>query len=200
MELRLQAKLLRVLQEGVVEPVGSNRRMSVDVRVVSSTHRDLEARMASGEFREDLFYRLNVFRVELPALRDRRGDIPALASAFLAEFGRELGRGALGLSEAAASRLRDAEWRGNVRELRNLMERAAVLAEGPEVDEGLVRSLLAAGRRSGSGGPGTRLSELRVAVEEAERRAILRALAETGDNKALAAERLGIASAPSGPS
>ena len=191
MELRLQAKLLRVLQEGVVEPVGSNRRVAVDVRVVSSTHRDLEARMDSGEFREDLFYRLNVFRLELPPLRERRGDVPALARSFLAEFGRELGRGALTLDDAAAERLQRTDWRGNVRELRNLMERAAVLAEGPCVDEALVAELLPA-PPAPDAEPTPESLELRKAVEEAERRAILRALAETGDNKATAAERLGI--------
>ncbi len=187
MDVRLQAKLLRVVQEGVIEPVGTNRRISVDVRIVSSTNRDLEAAMSDGDFREDLFYRLNVFSLDLPPLRERRRDIPALARFFLDHFGREVGRGALDLSPAAAGLLEARDWPGNVRELRNLMERAAVLCDDMEVGEGLVRDLL----------PGTRQDaeeplELAAVVGAAEKRAILRALSETRGNKIEAAARLGI--------
>jgi two-component system response regulator AtoC len=101
MEYGLQAKLLRVLQEGVVQPVGSDRQVSVDVRIVASTNRDLIAAIQAGAFREDLFYRLNVFEIEVPLLAERREDIPALAAAFLAQFGTELGKGALRLDRAA---------------------------------------------------------------------------------------------------
>ncbi|MCZ6785329.1 MAG: sigma-54 dependent transcriptional regulator [Proteobacteria bacterium] len=188
MEVALQAKLLRVIQEGVVEPVGSNRRILVDVRIVSSTHRDLESETREGGFREDLFYRLNVFRIELPPLRDRREDVPGLAVTFLREFGQEFGKGDLALGERAIALLKGYGWRGNVRELRNLMERAAVLADGDEIPESLVRSLL----------PGTAEPEpdgnldLSLAVADVERRTILRALAATNDNKAEAATVLGI--------
>jgi two-component system response regulator AtoC len=187
MEVRLQAKLLRVIQEGVIEPVGSNRRIPVDVRIVSSTNRDLATQIREGRFREDLFYRLNVFQIELPPLRDRRVDIPALASAFLAEFGRELGKGALALAEGAARPLQAYSWRGNVRELRNIMERAAVLAEGPAIGEALIQSLLPAAAESSQGS-----LDLAAAVNAAERRTILRALAAADDNKAAAAALLGI--------
>ena len=187
MEQRLQAKLLRVLQEGVIEPIGSNRRIPVDVRVVSSTHRDLERAIQEGEFREDLFYRLNVFRIELPPLRDRRQDIPALAAKFLRQFGLEMSRGELVLSEGGANALKGYAWHGNVRELRNIIERASVLTEGPEVDEMLIRTLLPE-----TSEPTEQTLDLAAAVADTERRVILRALAVVGDNKAKAADLLGI--------
>ena len=140
----LQAKLLRVLQEGVIERVGSNKPIRVDVRVVSSTNRDLAASIRDGTFREDLYYRLNVFHIQLPPLRERREDIAPLAQRFLREFGEELGKGALPLADDALPLLLHYDWPGNVRELRNLMERAAVLCQGPRVDSDLIRLLLPA--------------------------------------------------------
>ncbi|MEZ4279456.1 MAG: sigma-54 dependent transcriptional regulator [Myxococcota bacterium] len=190
MDLRLQAKLLRVLQEGIVEPVGGNRGIKVDVRVVSSTNRPLEAAIEASTFRSDLFYRLNVFRIELPALRDRREDIPALARAFLAELARDLGRGRLELSAGAERVLSAYPWPGNVRELRNIMERSAVLSEGCEVDEGLVASQL--GRPDGEPEAFAENLLLARAVAEAEQRAIREALAMADDNKIKAAGLLGI--------
>jgi two-component system response regulator AtoC len=187
MDPRLQAKLLRALQEGVIEPVGSNRRVRVDVRVVSSTNRDLEAAIREGRFREDLYYRLNVFRLHLPPLRERVSDVPALAASFLHGFGSELGRGPLSLAAGAADVLCRYPWPGNVRELRNVMERAAVLAAGPEVDAALVATLLPA-----VAAPGRHGFDLEEAVAEAERSTILRALAAAGDRKAEAAALLGI--------
>jgi transcriptional regulator with PAS, ATPase and Fis domain len=184
--------LLRALQEGVIEPVGSNRRVRVDVRVVSSTNRDLEAAIQGGRFREDLFYRLNVLRIELPPLRERASDVPALAASFLAEFGRELGKGALALAPGAADGLRAHRWPGNVRELRNLMERAAVLAESGEVSEALARELLPRTLELPSESREPATLELEAAVSEAERRTILRALAAAHDNKLEAARLLGI--------
>ena len=191
MDLRLQAKLLRALQEGVIEPVGGNRRVRVDVRIVSSTNRNLETAIASGGFREDLFYRLNVLRIELPPLRERAEDVPALAAAFLAEFGRELAKGALALTAGAQTILRAYRWPGNVRELRNAMERAAVLATGSEVDEALARELLPrSAELAASAGPIT--LDLDAAVSEIERKTILRALSVANDNKVEAARLLGI--------
>jgi len=186
MDHRLQGKLLRVLEEGVVEPVGSNRRVTVDVRVLSSTHRDLEVEIRAGRFREDLFYRLNVFRIALPPLRERLGDLPALATTFLRELGHELGKDSLRLSASAATLLRGYAWRGNVRELRNLMDRAAVLVEGDEVGEALVQSLLPI---EGEGGNGV---DLAAAVARAERKAIVQALATAEGRKSEAAALLGI--------
>jgi two-component system response regulator AtoC len=187
MDHRLQAKLLRALQDGVIEPVGSNRRIRVDVRIISSTNRDLEAAIGEGGFREDLFYRLNVFRIQLPPLRDRKEDVPALAAAFLRDLGRDLGKGPLGLSEQAASSLQHYHWPGNVRELRNVMERATVLASGSGVDRELVESLLPAEAEQASDS-----LDLVAAVAEVERRTILRALDVTHDNKTDAASLLGI--------
>ncbi len=187
MEPRLQAKLLRVVQEGVIEPVGSNRRIPVDVRIVSSTHRDLERAITSGAFREDLYYRLNVFRIELPPLRERAGDVALLATTFLAELGRELGKGEIRLEPVAASLLESYGWPGNVRELRNVMERACVLCESPLVDHSLLASLLP---QSSAGSPPPQRLAARVAA--AERQAIQSALAASGDNKARAASLLGI--------
>jgi transcriptional regulator with PAS, ATPase and Fis domain len=188
MDQRLQAKLLRALQEGVVEPVGSNRRASVDVRIVSSTNRDLERAIAAGEFREDLFYRLNVFRIELPPLRDRHEDVPALASSFLAEFGREMGKGDLRLTEPAARALARYAWPGNVRELQNIMERAAVLAEDEVIGYEAVEALVPSAEDT----PDEVQLDLAGAVAELERKTILRALAAADGNKPAAAKLLGI--------
>ena len=189
MDPRLQAKLLRALQEGVIEPVGSNRRIDVDVRIVSSTHRDLEAAIRDGSFREDLFYRLNVLRIHLPPLRERRQDVAALAASALAEFGVDLSKGALGLTEGAARLLEGYDWPGNVRELRNLMERAAVLAPGDEVDATLIARLLP---QQDDAAPAGDALDLAAAVAVTERKVILRALSAANDDKAAAARILGI--------
>ena len=187
MSFPLQAKLLRVLQESVVEPVGSNRRLSVDVRVISSTNRDLAARIAEGAFREDLLYRLNVFEIHVPPLRERREDVAPLAAAFLDRYARELQRGALVLTAGAVAPLASYPWPGNVRELRNAMERAAVLATGAEVDARLVQAIL-----PGAGGDGEADLRLDPALAALERKLVLRALQASGDNKAEAARLLGV--------
>ncbi len=126
----LQPKLLRVLQEGEFERVGEERTRKVDVRVVAATNRDLKREAEAGRFRSDLYFRLNVFPVEVPPLRDRPEDIPALAAHFLAQAGRRLGREVPGLTGADARRLREYPWPGNVRELQHLMERAAIVSTG----------------------------------------------------------------------
>ena len=188
----LQAKLLRVLQEGVVERVGSNSPMRLDVRVVSSTNRDLEAVMRAGMFREDLYYRLNVFHIHLPPLRERREDIAPLATFFLGRFGGELTKGPLGLAAEGERLLAGYDWPGNVRELRNLMERAAVLCRGPEVDAALVRGLLPPAPIAPPSEAGSEPLELESAVADLERKVILRALAAANDNKVEAAQLLGV--------
>jgi len=176
-----------VLQEGVIEPVGSNRRVAVDVRIVSSTNRDLRKAIRDGTFREDLFYRLNVFHLQLPPLRERREDIGDLANAFLAQFSKELGKPPLRVADEALRALERYGWPGNVRELRNVMERAAVLAAPGEIPQSLVRSLLPEEVRAGP-------LDLNLdrAVAETERKVILHALMETKDNKTAAASLLGI--------
>jgi two-component system response regulator AtoC len=188
----LQAKLLRVLQEGVLERVGSNRSISVDVRIVSSTNRDLAGSMRAGHFRDDLYYRLNVFHIDLPPLRERRDDISHLAAFFLVHFGAELGKGAPTLSADAEPLLLRYEWPGNVRELRNVMERAAVLSSGSEVDLKLLRMLLPHVRAEGVVDPAADGLRLDAAVAEVERKQIRRALGAAHDNKAAAAGLLGV--------
>ncbi len=189
----LQAKLLRVLQEGVVERVGSNKPMAVDVRVLSSTNCDLGSAMREGRFREDLYYRLNVFHIHLPALRERREDVVDLARFFLDRFARQMGKGPLELSEEACRVLTAYEWPGNVRELQNLMERAAVLAKGSQVGrEAFSLALPSATSQSATTPPPSDGFALEPAVEDVERKTILRALGAASDNKAQAARLLGV--------
>ena len=127
-----QAKVLRVLENRKIERLGGSHSIDVDVRVISATHRDLPAEIAAGKFREDLYYRLRVVTLELPALREHKEDIPALIAAFLAQFGARHGRTAK-MSRAAADVLRAYDWPGNVRELRNAVERSLVLCRGEEI-------------------------------------------------------------------
>src|SRR6185295_9748860 len=135
-ELRLdmQVKLLRALQEGEVDPVGSKRPVKVDVRIMSATNRDLSALVQSGQFREDLYYRLNVFPIVVPSLRDRRDDIPALARHFVARFAAEENKPVLGITPEAADLLENFSWPGNVRQLENTVFRAVVLCDGELLD------------------------------------------------------------------
>ena len=190
----LLAKLLRVLQEGVIEPLGGNQRIPVDVRIISSTNRDLGERMRTGAFREDLFYRLNVFNITVPALRDRRADVAPLARDFLARFARELGRGELCLRDDALAVLAAYEWPGNVRELHNTMERAAVLSSKPDLDAQFVRGLLprVPGDEEQPVRDDLESLDLETAVTAFERRIVLRALQTSRDNKVEAARPLGV--------
>ena len=195
MPLGVQAKILRVLQEGEVTPLGSHRPVPVDVRLVAATHRDLAAEVRAGQFREDLFYRLDVLSVQLPPLRERLSDILPLAEHFL--------RGAAGtgpakrLSADAAQALLRRRWQGNVRELRNLMQRCQALVRhrvitAADLSEGSGEGADGAGEAPG-GIPADWLeAELPVAVERLERALIVRALARTAGNRAEAARVLGI--------
>ena len=129
--LDMQAKLLRVLQEGEFERVGDDRTRKVDVRIVAATHRDLAAAVAAGRFRQDLYYRLSVFPIEVPPLRERKSDIRRLAEHFLAHFARTMGRHGLAIDDEQARVLEAYEWPGNIRELRHVIERAAILSRTP---------------------------------------------------------------------
>src|SRR6185312_8621807 len=124
--LDLQAKLLRIIQEGEFEPVGSSQTRKVDVRVIAATNRDLEKLLRAGQFREDLFYRLNVYPIKLPPLRERPDDIGMLATAFARNFARRMGRRLAPLSDDCVRRLQAYNWPGNVRELQNIIERAVI--------------------------------------------------------------------------
>ena len=145
MPLSLQVKLLRALEEKVVRPVGSNESVDINVRVISATHRRLEERIAAGEFREDLYYRLNVVKLVLPALAERREDIPLLCGHFLQDFARRYDRPRLALSPEAMELLVAAPWPGNVRQLLNVVEQAVALSATDVIPASLVRQALDAG-------------------------------------------------------
>jgi two-component system response regulator FlrC len=130
----LQAKLLRVLQDQVVERLGSLRSIHCDVRIVAATNQDLQQRVKDGKFREDLYFRLAVFPIRIPALRERRNDILPLAEHFLVRYGRTMGRQGLKLSEASQRDLENYPWPGNVRELENAIQRALLLSDGEMIE------------------------------------------------------------------
>ncbi|HEX6745869.1 MAG TPA: sigma-54 dependent transcriptional regulator [Longimicrobium sp.] len=184
----MQAKILRVLQEHEIERVGGDTPVRVDVRVVAATNRDLEAEAAAGRFREDLYYRLAVVVVQLPALRDRGDDVDLLARRFLETFAAEHGRPVRGVSPDAAARLRAYTWPGNVRQLRNVMERAVLMADGEVLRaEHLAPEVLAATAAPEPDGDGRFLP-----LRELERRHIRRALDLSGGNLGDTARMLGI--------
>ncbi len=191
----LQVKLLRVLQDGVVRPVGGDRTVTVDVRVVAASNKDLESEVAVGRFREDLFYRLNVIPLTMPALRERRSDIPVLARHFLdAQNGRCRDQ-PLAVSDEAMVHLWQYDWPGNVRELENLIERLAVLTDGPLVTVAdlppAIRALADSSRGLRSQLSTTGL-DLPSAVEEFEQGLIAEAMRRTNGNKQAAARLLGL--------
>ncbi|HTO69782.1 MAG TPA: sigma-54 dependent transcriptional regulator [Myxococcota bacterium] len=190
-----QAKVLRVLQERSFEPVGGNRAVTVDVRVVAATHRDLEAEVKAGRFREDLYYRLKVVEMTLPPLRERLEDVPLLAQRFLDQVAERLGRARKPISAEALARLVTCSWRGNVRELRNAIERAAVLASGDEIQAG---DLALDGEPAVTSAdplvlPGVPFRDAkRHTVESFERAYLIKALREHGGNVSRTAEAIGM--------
>jgi two-component system response regulator HupR/HoxA len=191
----MQQRLLRVLQDGEIHPLGSTQSIRVDVRVISATNRDLYAAVREGSFREDLYYRLNVFPITLPPLRERPEDIPLLADHFLRKVATRLGKRIRGLTSDALAFLVSRDYPGNVRELENLIERAIVLAEdGGEVNRALLETT-APGRAFPITGPGLETAEprtLKGMTDALEKQVIRRALAETGGNISQAAARLGL--------
>ena len=182
----LQAKLLRALQEHEVKPVGSNDRVGIRARVIAATNRDLEASIRTGSFRQDLYFRLNVVQIKLPALRDRRVDIPLLVNAFLEKFS-DPARPIHTISEEAMRRIMAYDWPGNIRELENAIERAVALGSGPILHVGDLPSNLqyTSAEKLPEG-------DEMVPLEALERRAIFRALRETAGDKLAAARLLGI--------
>jgi PAS domain S-box-containing protein len=170
LSLDVQVKLLRVLQEQEFERLGSTRPTKVNVRVIAATNRDLEEEVARGRFRSDLFYRLNIFPIHLPPLRERKPDIPLLATHFAVGFARKMGKRVVSIDEQALARLTAYDWPGNVRELANVLERAIILCDGASV---LAEHL-------GELNRGRRESGVFPTLEEMERQHILRALAQTG--------------------
>ncbi len=185
--LHLQAKLLRVLQEREFERVGSSQPIKVNVRILSATHRDLESLMRSGQFREDLYYRLNVVTILVPPLRDRRQDLPPLMDHFLKLFAAKNGKSLRGFSREARDALLRYDYPGNVRELENLVERAVVLCRGDVIDRGDLPLVL-----EEPDVPGEAQTQLTAAVEGLERRMIRDALKRANGVQTHAAELLGV--------
>jgi two-component system nitrogen regulation response regulator GlnG len=218
MTLSTQAKILRVLQSGSFERVGGNQPIKVDVRVIAATHRPLEQAVAAREFREDLFYRLNVVRIHIPPLRDRREDIPLLVNYFLKKFGQSQNRPPKSIIAAASEMLQRFHWPGNVRELENVVQRATVMAKGDVILPGDLPAAVAspgtsetpaaaavAAASPGTSGPASDISGVGrmlfqwaraqpdlKALPAVERELIIQALLETNGNQVQAARILGI--------
>jgi len=192
----MQVRLLRVLQEGEIRPIGSSDTQHVDVRVLAATNRDLESRVKEDRFREDLFYRLRVVEIEVPPLRERRSDIPALADHFLVTANEKMQRSLKGFSNAAMDLLTAYAWRGNVRELENEIERVVVLAGDEdqvsvEMLSGVIRGAQPEPLPLNAGDDVVEDWNLNASVDNMKRRMIMLAISETG-SKTQAAERLGI--------
>jgi len=183
--LDLQPKLLRALQEREFERLGSTKTIHVDVRLITATHRDLSAMIRNNQFREDLFYRLNVFPIEIPPLRERREDIPLLVLYFVSRLSRRMNKHIRSVPKQAMEALTNAQWPGNVRELENFIERAVILSPGDELNVPHVEIMRSAAQSGTSGST----------FEQVERQAIIDALkASSGklSGKGGAAERLGL--------
>jgi Nif-specific regulatory protein len=192
MPLLLQSKLLRVLQEGEVRPVGATHAKHVNVRIVAASNRNLEKEVAAGRFREDLYYRLKVFPLRVPPLRERRDDIPLLANAFLKRYASEFGKSALGFTQQTLELLMAYDWPGNVRELQNEVQRVII-----DVDEGafVTKELLSPRIRQVEGvieRAGGSKGTLREMMDSVEKYLLIEALREHNHNKTSAAKTLGI--------
>ena len=189
---QLQAKLLRFLEDKTFRRVGGSGDITVDVRVIAATNSDLEEGVKSGSFRDDLFYRLNVLRVELPSLRERRADIPLLTQYFVDTFSREFKRPVAGFSQATETLLKAHGWPGNVRELRNLIERAVLLCESDVLQPSDFESLKTHASPSGEAGGQFQLPPDGVDLEEVEKSLVIQALERSGGNQTRAAAMLGL--------
>lgn len=188
MPVALQAKLLRALQEGVIERLGGNRPIAVDIRVIAATNRDPQQAVRDGRLREDLYYRLNVFRLDLPPLRERRDDIPKLARHFLA-------RRSASITDMALETLQSYAWPGNVRELENVLERAAIMAGGKHIEPHHLPTDIAAAPSTipaPAASPAELNTTLPEAIEALEKRMIAQAIAQCDGNKSRAARLLDI--------
>ncbi len=191
MSAATQAKLLRVLEHQEFHRLGGTRNLRTDARIVAATNQDLERAVAEGRFRNDLFFRVNVIGIDLPPLRERLEDIAALAQHFLEHFSRELGRQPAHFTRAALRRIQDHPWPGNIRELRNVIERAVLMSEGNEIDVGPM-SLDAGGGARRRSGWCPEFPDEGVSLREVERRLVLEALHRTGHVQKDAAQLLGI--------
>jgi DNA-binding NtrC family response regulator len=188
MKPELQAKLLRVLEEGKLRRLGGGTEVAIDVRVIAATNRNLDAAIKDGRFREDLYYRLNVFAIELPALCERSDDIPGLVDHFFHELEPPEGKTITGVDAECLEVLKSYRWPGNVRQLRNVIERALIVTRGPLL---IVADLPADMKRS-TGSSSTFELRLGMSLDDVERELIMRTIEFTGGNKSRAAEVLGI--------
>ena len=184
MPVELQSKLLRVLESGEFIKVGETRPTRIDVRLIAATNRDLEKEIAAGNFREDLYFRLSVFRIHLPSLRERPGDIAGYIRVFAAQFADKMGRRIDSIDADYIAALERHTWHGNVRELRNAVERSMIMADGNRLTADCLAPEFHAA--AGSADPDS------LALDDLERRHILRVLEHTRGNKAEAARLLGI--------
>ncbi len=199
MSAKTQAKVLRVLQEGEVERLGSARTIKVDVRVIAATNKDLEAEIERGTFREDLYFRLSVIPIKVPPLRERREDIPALVRHFADLFGRENNRRPARFTAAALEFMQKARWKGNVRELRNTVERLLIMTPGESIDVDDLRDVVRADARpaapaaepAAAGGNHVSPNTLREFKESAERKFLVEKLRENAWNISKTAEVIG---------
>jgi transcriptional regulator with GAF, ATPase, and Fis domain len=183
----IQAKILRVLQAREFEPLGSNRTLKADVRIIAATNRDLEKMVREGQFRDDLYYRLNVFLLVLPPLRERLDDLPILADFFLKKYGEKYRRGTIGLAPEALQAFRNFSWPGNIRELENVIERGVIICQGGVLTrEDLPLALQQRAGWLASDG------ETEPGLPELERQLISRTLARVAGQRRQAAEILGI--------
>jgi transcriptional regulator with PAS, ATPase and Fis domain len=190
MPLSLQSKLLRVLEDKEVRPLGANQSEKIDARVLSASNRNLDELVRAGKFRQDLFYRLNVIRIELPALRLRRHDIPVLVKHFIDKFASGVGRAVQGIREDALAALKSYEWPGNIRELEHTIERAVLLGKESLIGvEDLPGHLVARGE---SAVVLTQALDSRLTLRDLEREYIGKVLANTNGNKTEAARILGV--------
>jgi DNA-binding NtrC family response regulator len=189
MPVVLQPKLLRVLEDGMVRRLGGDRELSFDARVIAATNRDPRSAVLDGKLREDLYYRLNVFTIVLPNLRDRRDDIPLIAQHFVSEFNNKHHRSVDALRDEAMELLTSYAWPGNVRELRNVIERAVILAKGNWIETTNLPPYIRDGEPSTSK---KIVLSAGVTMADAERELIIRTLEQAGNNKAEAARRLSV--------
>jgi two-component system response regulator AtoC len=188
--IRLQGKLLRFMEEKVFRRVGGTADLKVDARLIAATNRDLEAEVEAGEFREDLYYRLRVFPIRLPPLRERPSDIPALVKTFVEEFNHQLGKRVREVDPAAMELLEGYRWPGNVRELRNIIERSVLLADGPALRPEMLPPQVTG--RPTPGEPAVELGPEGLDFEELERSLLVAALRRAEGNRTEAGRLLGM--------
>jgi len=192
MPAALQSKLLRVLEDHRVRRVGGTREIPVDVRILAATNASLEERLATGAMREDLYFRLNVFHLRLPPLRERPGDVPLMAQSFLQEYAQENQKAVIGFSEEAMKLLTRYHWPGNARELRNVVQRAVILCRGEEILPGELPPTVRPTVQSTGKGNGNLRVAIGTPLDEVEKAVILETLGACGNNKTKAAALLGI--------